>query len=131
MANNKKPDENKTVENQEQTTAAIHTKPDSYVIGCKLPNGLSFQHEGKKIVLKGANTSLLINGFGITHDVPADAWEAFEKSFKNQKIMLNGIVFAVTDDASAEDAAAERANQKTGLEQVNAKKAGVEDHVEE
>lgn len=134
MSKNKETNENKASETPEkapETTAAIITKPESYVIGCKLPNGLSFQHEGTKVVLNGANSSLLINGFGITRDVPADAWESFKKAFKDQKIMLNGIVFAVTDYASAEDAAAERANQKTGLEQVNPKKAGVEDHVED
>lgn len=112
----------------EETTAApaIITKPEIYVIGCKLPNGLTFQHEGKPITLAGANSSLLVNGFGITRDVPADAWEAFEKSFKDQKIIRNGIVFAVTDYTSAEDASKERESQKTGLEQANTKSAGVE-----
>ncbi|KNZ84063.1 hypothetical protein [Morganella morganii] len=90
----------------------------TYVIGCKLPNGLTFRHEGKSITLAGANSSLLLNGFGITRDVPADAWEAFEKAFKDQKIIRNGIVFAVTDYASAEDASKERSKQKTGLEQA-------------
>ncbi|NBM90065.1 hypothetical protein GWI78_09035 [Proteus sp. G2658] len=62
----------------------------------------------------------------MTRDVPADAWESFEKSFKDQKIFLNGIVFAVTDYKSAEDASKERAKQKTGLEQASAKSTGVE-----
>lgn len=94
-------------------------KASTYVIGCKLPNGLSIQHEGKSITLAGANSSLLLNGFGITRDVPADAWDAFEKAFKDQKIIRNGIVFAVTDYASAEDASKELAKQKTGFEQAS------------
>lgn len=106
-------------------------KPSTYVIGCKLPNGLSFKHEDKTIKLEGANSSQLINGFGLTRDVPADAWEAFEKAFKDQKFIRNGIVFAVADDKSAADASKERAKQKTGLEQVNAKAAGVETLTEE
>lgn len=112
----------------EGTTSApaVITKPEIYVIGCKLPNGLTFRHEGKSITLAGANSSLLLNGFGITRDVPADTWEAFEKAFKDQKIIRNGIVFAVTDYASAEDASKERSGQKTGLEQSSTKSAGVE-----
>lgn len=101
-------------------------KVSTYVIGCKLPNGITFNHEGKPIVLAGANSSMLLNGFGITRDVPADAWEAFEKAFKDQKLIRNGIVFAVTDYKSAEDASKERAKQKTGLEQASTKTAGVE-----
>lgn len=106
-------------------------KVSTYVIGCKLPNGLTFQHEGKSIKLAGANSSLLVNGFGLTRDVPADAWEAFEKSFKDQKFIRNGVVFAVTDDKSAESASKERAKQKTGLEQASTKSAGVEPLVED
>ena len=131
MSKNKETNENKAPEASPETAAVIITKPESYVIGCKLPNGLSFHHNGNVVVFNGANSSLLLNGFGMTRDVPADVWEAFKKSFKDQKVMLNGIVFAVTDYASAEDASAERAKQKTGLEQVNAKKAGVEEHTED
>lgn len=106
-------------------------KSSTYVIGCKLPNGLSFNHEGKKITLAGANASALINGFGITRDVPADAWESFEKIHKESKFIRNGIVFAVTDEKSAADASLERSKQKTGLEQASQKSAGVEPDKEE
>lgn len=106
-------------------------KSSTYVIGCKLPNGLSFTHEGKKITLAGANASALINGFGITRDVPADAWGSFEKIHKESKFIRNGIVFAVTDEKSAADAALERSKQKTGLEQASQKSAGVEPDKEE
>ena len=106
-------------------------KSSTYVIGCKLPNGLSFTHEGKKITLTGANASALINGFGITRDVPADAWESFEKIHKESKFIRNGIVFAVTDEKSAADASLERSKQKTGLEQASQKSAGVEPDNEE
>ncbi|VUC79924.1 Uncharacterised protein [Raoultella terrigena] len=106
-------------------------KNSTYVIGCKLPNGLSFRHGEEKITLAGANSSSIINGFGITRDVPAEAWEAFEKAHKDSKFIKNGIVFAVSDEKSAADAALERSKQKTGLEQADQKSAGVEPDKEE
>jgi len=106
-------------------------KPDSYVIGCKLPCGLKIGHGSTAVALKGANDSMLINGFGITQNVPADVWEEFEKNHKSSPLFLNGIIFAVTDMKSVEDASLERARQKTGLEQVSAKDAGVEEEKEE
>lgn len=106
-------------------------KSASYVIGCKLPNGLSIRHGEKTITLVGANASLLVNGFGITKDVPAEAWEGFEKAYKDSQLIRNGIIFAVTDEKSAEDASLERSKQKTGLEQADQKSAGVEPDKEE
>lgn len=106
-------------------------KPSSYVIGCKLPNGLKIGHGDTAVLLKGANDSMLINGFGITKDVSADVWEEFEKNHKSSPLFRNGIVFAVTDEKSAADAALEHSGQKTGLEQVTASDAGVEPDKEE
>lgn len=102
------------------------TKTDSYIIGCKLPSGLSFTHGDLKVSLNGANSSSLINGFGITRDVPAESWEAFAKNHADSKFIKNGIVFAVTDEKSVSDASLERSKQKTGLEQSSTKAAGVE-----
>jgi len=106
-------------------------KIDSYIVGCKLPNGLSFNHVEHKIILNGVNSSALINGFGITRDVPAEAWETFAKNHAESKFIKNGIVFAVTDDKSVADASLERSKQKTGLEQASTKAAGVEPLKEE
>lgn len=103
----------------------------TYIIGCKLPNGLTFKHGENVIKLAGANSSQLVNGFGLTRDVPAEAWESFEKAFKDQKIITNGLVFAVTDDKSAKDASKEREKQKTGLEQASQKQKGIEKLKEE
>lgn len=100
-------------------------KSSTYVIGCKLPNGLSFRHEGKVITLAGANSSALVNGFGMTKDVPAEAWEAFEKNHKDSKLIKNGVIFAVSDEKSAADASLERAAVKTGLEQASQETSGV------
>lgn len=120
-------------ETQEQETttkkskATRAAKPDTYVVGCKLPNGLRIGSSEGRVELKGANHSMLVNGFGLTSGVPADVWDAFEKAHKDHPLIRNGIVFAVSDEESARDASLERIKQKTGLEQANAAAAGVED----
>lgn len=131
---NPKPEEQNTLpETQEQETTAKKSKatraakPDNYVVGCKLPNGLRIGSAEKRVELKGANHSMLVNGFGLTSGVPADVWEAFEKAHKSHPLIRNGIVFAVSDEESARDASLELAKVKTGLEQVSAEAAGVED----
>jgi hypothetical protein len=97
-------------------------KAASYIIGCKLPAGLVISHEGQKLKLAGTNDSLLINGFGITRDVPSELWEGFAKTFAGQPLLRNGVVFAVTDEKSVADASKEHADQKTGMEQLDPKK---------
>lgn len=97
-------------------------KSSAYVIGCKLPSGLIINGSGQQVKLAGANDSLLINGFGITRDVPADAWDAFAKTFADHLLIKNGLVFAVSDDKSAQAASKELAGQKTGLEQLDPSK---------
>lgn len=96
-------------------------KASTYIIGCKLPNGLVINHEGQRVKLAGTNDSLLLNGFGITRDVPADLWDGFAKTFADQPLIKNGVVFAVTDEKSAQSASKEREGQKTGLEQLDPK----------
>ncbi|EPT3594855.1 hypothetical protein [Yersinia enterocolitica] len=107
------------------------SKSNAYVIGCKLPNGLSFRHGDKVITLAGANSSALVNGFGITKAVPAEAWDEFAKVHKDSKLILNGIVFAVSDENSANDASLERSKVKTGLEQASKETADVKEDKEE
>lgn len=97
-------------------------KSSTYIIGCKLPSGLIINGAGQQVKLAGTNDSLLINGFGITRDVPADVWDAFAKTFADQPLIKNGVVFAVSDDKSAQDASKELAGQKTGLEQLDPSK---------
>ncbi|MGV3346408.1 hypothetical protein ACGVWS_11955 [Enterobacteriaceae bacterium LUAb1] len=106
-------------------------KNDTYVIGCKLPHGLSFRHGGSVITLAGANSSRLINGFGLTKDVPVEAWEFFSKAHKETGFIKNGLIFAVSDEKSAEDASIDHEKQKTGLERKSAKEAGVKEDKED
>lgn len=97
-------------------------KTATYIIGCKLPAGIVIRHGDQSMKLSGANDSVLINGFGITRDVPAELWEGFSGTFADQPLLRNGVVFAVTDEASVKSAAQEREGQKTGLEQLDPKK---------
>lgn len=102
-------------------------KNNTYVIGCKLPNGLKIRGAGKEFTLRGANSSEIINGFGITEDVPADIWEDYEKAHAKSPALVNGLVFATGDRKSAVDASKELESQKTGLEQANPADAGVKE----
>lgn len=86
------------------------------IIGCKMPNGISFNYRGKYFTFNGANTSSIIDGFGLTRDVPSDVWSEFMRSYSKSDFVVNGLVFAVTDNKSAKSAANERAEIKTGFE---------------
>jgi hypothetical protein len=106
-------------------------KTETVIVGCKLPHGLKFAFEGKVITLEGLNKTEIINGFGLTRDVPSDAWAWFEKTYKSSRFIANGLVFAVTDDASARSAATEREGNKTGLEQASKKSKDIKPDKEE
>lgn len=103
-------------------TAETSSKNNVYVVGCKLPNGLVINGANKSVKLNGTNSSILINGYGTTHNVPAEIWDEFAKNFADSPLIRNGVVFAVSDKASAEDAAKEREKVKTGLEQADTSK---------
>ena len=101
-------------------------KNNTYVIGCKLPTGLVIRGAGKEFKLNGSNQQVIINGFGITRDVPADIWNEFSRHHADSKLIRNGIVFAVSDEKSATDASKDNEKVKTGLEGVTAAQAGVQ-----
>lgn len=92
-----------------------------YVIGCKLPNGVTIRGAGKQFRLNGTRASSIIGGFGITNDVPAEVWDDFAKVHAQSNMIKNSVVFAVGDQASAKSAAAEHDKVKTGLERLSSK----------
>lgn len=103
----------------------------TYVIGCKLPNGIVIRGAGKQFLLNGAATSNVIGGYGITENVPADIWEDYAKAHAKSPAIVNELIFAQKDAKSARDAANERKGQKTGFEQIKAEDAGVKEDKEE
>lgn len=106
-------------------------KKGTYVIGCKIPNGVVIRGADKQIVINGARSSNIVGGYGLTEDVPADVWDEYAKAHAKSPAILNGLLFAVGDMKSAKDAATERQNEKTGLEQIKPEDAGVKEDKED
>lgn len=90
-------------------------------IGCKLPGGLTLRLPDRpdaEFTLNGANASRVIGGYGIT-TIPSDFWEAWKKAYAGFPPLAKGLIFEQATVAKAEDAAAERAGLKSGLEPLN------------
>lgn len=104
------------------------SKEKTVTIGCKLPNGLVLEVGGKSVQINGANSSQVIGGHGITHNVDADLWQAWLKQNADRAVVKNGFVFAHDKAANAKAEAKEKTDTKTGQEPIdpNAKNNGVE-----
>lgn len=89
---------------------------ETIVVGCKLPNGLVVEQGGYTVTLKGANSSDVIGGYGLTEGVDKDAFEKWLVAHKDQPYVKNELVFAQAKTNSARDKAKENAKVKTGLE---------------
>ncbi|MDA8485853.1 hypothetical protein NNO07_22530 [Pseudomonas resinovorans] len=94
------------------------------IVGCKLPHGLQVNLGGVKVVLRGANSSRILGGFGITRDVDKDLIEGWLKAEAKNPIVANGMVFIATTDREADKAASEREGEKSGFEGIDPKKPG-------
>jgi glutamate synthase domain-containing protein 1 len=90
-------------------------------VGCKLPNGihLDFVERGKamrRVSLRGANSSRVIGGFGITEGVPAEFFEEWMATHQDLPAVSNGLIFAMEKSASVADKAEEYKSLLNGLE---------------
>lgn len=85
-------------------------------VGCKLPNGLLIDVDGKVVHLLGANSSNVIGGYGLTENVDKDYFEKWLKQHANQRYVKGEMVFAQSKTNSAQSKASENASVKTGLE---------------
>jgi len=85
-------------------------------VGCKLPNGLLIDVGGKVTHIKGANSSNVIGGYGLTEGVDKDYFEKWLKEHANQPYVRDEMVFAQAKTNSAEAKASENASVTTGLE---------------
>jgi len=90
-------------------------------IGCKLPNGLVLKIGETKLILKGANSSRVVGGYGLT-SVPSDLWEAWSKAYAESPFIKKNLVFAQTTVAKAESQATEQSEVKSGLEPLDPNK---------
>lgn len=96
-------------------------------VGCKLPNGIRAELNGKTVVLAGANSARLVGGFGITEGVDKEFMDGWMKAEAKNPLVSKGLVFVVDHAAKVAGAAAERAGEKSGLEALDPEKpaAGV------
>jgi hypothetical protein len=102
------------------------------IVGCKLPNGLIAQVGNTKVEFKGANSSRVVGGYGLT-PVDKDFADAWFKQHKNFHPVKAELIFVQSDVVSAEAQADEQAEVKTGLEGVDPAKPvqGVEQKKED
>lgn len=99
-------------------------------VGCKLPNGLVLQMPDREAVtLKGANSSGVMGGFGITTGVDASFIDAWLEKHKDLAPVKGGFVFTMEKKNDAEAYAKEMAALKTGMEPLDPQKPppGVEE----
>lgn len=87
-------------------------------VACKLPNGLVIEVKGVKTVLKGANTSELVNGFGVT-EVDSVLWAEWLKIHGKHPAVVNGLVFAQGNEANVKAQTKDHAALETGLEGID------------
>lgn len=93
-------------------------------IGCKLPNGIHLDHEGKRVTLNGANSSRVIGGHGITERVDKAFWDAWLAIHKDYEPVKRGLIFAQNSTRNAEAEAKEKQDNPSGLEGINPDKPG-------
>ena len=90
-------------------------------VGCKLPNGIVMELGEARQVLKGANSSLVVGGHGITEGVDKEFFDAWAAKNKDLSFIKGGFVFAHEKAANVSAEAKDRAGQKTGLEPLDPK----------
>lgn len=86
-------------------------------VGCKLPNGLHIDVQGKRATLNGANSSRIVGGYGLTQ-VDKDFWDAWVKDYADSPLVKNHMVFAQGTESSAVSKAGEQADVKSGFERL-------------
>lgn len=91
--------------------------PTTVVVGCKLPNGLIANVDGKKILFNGANTASIIGGYGLTN-VDASFFAAWLKQNSETPLVKKGIIFAQEKEVNAQAQAADTRGVATGLEPI-------------
>lgn len=99
------------------------------IVGCKLPNGihLDLREHGKplkRVSLRGANAANVIGGYGITENVPEDFFNRWLEVNAEHPAVVNGLIFAQKNFASAKSEANEKRELKHGVEPLVPKKPG-------
>jgi len=60
----------------------------------------------------------VIGGYALTHNVPADFWEAWYDQNRDSEIVKNNIIFAYEKPAMTSGAAKEHRDARSGMERI-------------
>lgn len=90
---------------------------EQVTVGCKLPNGLVLEVDGKQAIISGyrGEDVRIIGGYGLTQ-VDKELWDAWLKTHKEQPYVKNGVIFAQDNGNSARAQAKEQEKVKSGLD---------------
>ena len=86
-----------------------------------MPNGLILEHGEYKVALNGANSSIVVGGYGLTEGVDKDAFEQWLAVHATQPYVRKELVFAQAKTNSAQAKATENTGVKSGLEGLDHK----------
>ena len=104
----------------ELTATATSSSSNTVTVGCKLPNGLVLEFGGKSVEVNGANSSVIIGGYGLTEGVDAAFFDAWMEAHEAMPFVRNQLIFAQSKTADAQAEATEKAGKKTGFEGMGA-----------
>jgi len=91
-------------------------------VGCKLPNGIILELDGKRVTLNGVNSSEIIGGHGLTHGVDKEFMDVWLERNKDLSIVKGSFIFCHENAKNTAAEAKDRKKEKTGLEQLSRSK---------
>ncbi|HKJ95379.1 MAG TPA: hypothetical protein VKA32_07100 [Gammaproteobacteria bacterium] len=109
----------KKKEAEQSSVEPVKKTPGTVTVGCKLPNGLHIDYQGKRVTLNGSHSNSIIGGHGLTQGVDRDWFNAWLKDYAEFAPVKKGLIFAHEDRPSVEAEAREKEGEKTGLEGIN------------
>ena len=123
--------------------AVEEVKSDTVTVCANIPRDCIFEvfdNRGKvqKIRIKGNSANLRgkaagvlpVGAFGITANVPADAWKQIQRNFADDPRFKNGLIFATTAGKARKEAV-ERKTLRNGFEPIDPNKAKTKELEEE
>lgn len=93
-------------------------------VGCKLPSGLHLDHNGIRVTLNGSNSSNIIGGYGLTHGVDKDFFDAWCKTHADFEPLKQGLIFAQEKEVNARAEASDKQTLENGFEGIDPNKPG-------
>ena len=85
-------------------------------VGCKLPNGIILELGEVRQLIKGANSSNIIGGHGITEGVDKEFFDAWMLKNEELSFVKGGFIFAHEKASNTAAEAKSKADEVTGFE---------------